>query len=96
MKTQLARSHHCEKFFCGDQPVLSLLFLFTLFITKRAEAEQERLLVAEHAQAKRQAALFRLSAELAATLDEEEVSRRVVNGLHDTLDFDLVALFPGR
>ena len=73
--------------------VLSLLFLFTLFITKRAEAEQECLLVAEHAQAKRQAALFRLSAELAATLDEEEVSRRVVNGLHDTLGFDLVAFF---
>jgi PAS domain S-box-containing protein len=73
--------------------VLSLLFLFTLFITKRAEAEQECLLVAEHTQAKRQAALFRLSAELAATLDEEEVSRRVVNGLHDTLGFDLVAFF---
>jgi PAS domain S-box-containing protein len=73
--------------------VLSLLFLFTLFITKRAEAEQECLLVAEHSQAKRQAALFRLSAELAATLDEKEVSRRVVNGLHDTLGFDLVAFF---
>jgi PAS domain S-box-containing protein len=73
--------------------VLILLFLFTLFITKRAEAEQERLLVAEHAQAKRQAALFLLSGELAATLDEREVSRRVVNGLHDTLGFDLVAFF---
>jgi PAS domain S-box-containing protein len=72
---------------------LSLLFLLTLFTTKRAEAERERLLVTERAQAKRQAALFRLSAELAATLDEEEVSRGVVNGLHDTLGFDLVALF---
>ncbi len=73
--------------------VLSLLFLMTLSITKRAEEERKRLLVAEHAQAKRQAALFRLSAELAATLDEEEVGRRVVNGLHDTLGFDLVAFF---
>ena len=73
--------------------VLSLLFLLTLFTTKRAEAERERLLVTERAQAKRQAALFRLSAELAATLDEDEVSRVVVNGLHDTLGFDLVALF---
>ena len=73
--------------------VLSLLFLFTLFITRRAEAEQECLLVAEHSQAKRKAALFRMSAELAATLDEKEVSRRVVNGLHDTLGFDLVAFF---
>ncbi len=72
---------------------LSLLFLLTLFTTKRAEAERERLLVTERAQAKRQAALFRLSAELAATLDEEEVSRGVVNGLHDTLGFDLVAIF---
>jgi GAF domain-containing protein len=82
-----------RKILLWGSAVLSLLFLFTLFITKRAEAEQECLLVAEHAQAKRQAALFRLSAELAATLDEEEVSRRVVNGLHDTLGFDLVAFF---
>ncbi len=73
--------------------VLSLLFVLTLFITNRAEAEREHMLVAERAQAKRQAALFRLSAELAATLDEEEVGRRLVNGLHDTLDFDFVALF---
>ena len=73
--------------------VLSLLFLFTLFITRRAESEQESLLMAEHSQAKRKAALFRMSAELAATLDEKEVSRRVVNGLHDTLGFDLVAFF---
>jgi len=73
--------------------VLSLLFLLTLFITKRAEAERERLLVTERAQAKRQAALFRLSAGLAATLDEEAVSRGVVEGLHDTLGYDLVALY---
>ncbi len=60
---------------------------------KRAEEERERLLVAERAQARRQAALFRLSAELAATLDEAEVCRRVVNGLHDTLGYDSVGLF---
>ncbi|MEJ2556113.1 MAG: response regulator [Anaerolineae bacterium] len=59
----------------------------------RAESERERLLVAERAQARRQAALFRLSAELAATLDEVEVCRRVVDGLHDTLGYDYVALF---
>jgi len=56
-------------------------------------AERERLLVAERAQARRQAALFRLSAELAATLDEAEVCRRVVDGLHDTLGYDFVVLF---
>ena len=82
-----------RKVLLGGSAVLSLLFLFTLFITRRAEAEQECLLVAEHTQAKRQAALFRMSAELAATLDVDEVSRRVVNGLHDTLGFDLVAFF---
>jgi signal transduction histidine kinase/DNA-binding response OmpR family regulator/HAMP domain-containing protein len=60
---------------------------------QRAEAERERLLTAERAQARRQAALFRLSAELAATLDEVEVCRRVVNGLHDTLGYDTVGLF---
>jgi PAS domain S-box-containing protein len=60
---------------------------------KQAEAERERLLAAERAQARRQAALFRLSAELAATFDEAEVWHRVVNGLRDTLDYDYVALF---
>jgi len=55
-------------------------------------AERERLPVVERAQAQRQAALLRLSAELAATLDEDELCRRVVNGLHETLAYDNVAL----
>ena len=42
---------------------------------------KEQLLAAERAQARRQAALFRLSAELAAALDEAEVCWRVVRGL---------------
>jgi GAF domain-containing protein/anti-sigma regulatory factor (Ser/Thr protein kinase) len=60
---------------------------------KRAEAERERLLTAERAQAQRQAALLRLSAELAAALDETEVCQRVVDGLHDTLDYDILGLY---
>jgi len=60
---------------------------------KRAEAGRERLLMAARAQARRQAALFRVSAELAATLEEAEVCRRVVDGLHDTLGYDHLALF---
>jgi signal transduction histidine kinase/CheY-like chemotaxis protein/HPt (histidine-containing phosphotransfer) domain-containing protein/HAMP domain-containing protein len=59
----------------------------------RVEEERERLLVAERAQARRQAALFRLSAELAATLDEAEVCERVVAGLHDTLGYGTLGLF---
>ena len=59
----------------------------------QAEAEQERLLAAERAQTQRQVALLRLSAELAATLDEAEVCRRVVNGLRGTLGFESVDLF---
>ncbi len=59
---------------------------------QKAEAEKERLLLAERAQAKRQAALLRLSAELAATLEEREICQRVVDGLHDTLGYDFVAL----
>ncbi len=59
----------------------------------RAEEERERLLLAERAQARRQAALFRLSAELAATLEEAEVCQRVVDGLHDTLGYNTVGLF---
>jgi PAS domain S-box-containing protein len=60
---------------------------------EQAEMERERLLVAERAQARREGALFRLSAELAATVDETEVCRRVVDGLRDTLGYDFVALF---
>ncbi|MBN1146614.1 MAG: GAF domain-containing protein [Anaerolineales bacterium] len=60
---------------------------------QRAETERERLLVTERAQARRQAALFRLSAELAATLDEAEICQCVVVGLHETLGFDNVDLF---
>jgi len=56
-------------------------------------AERERLPANERVQAQRQAALLRLSAELAATLDETEVCQRVVDGLHDTLGYDFVALF---
>jgi signal transduction histidine kinase/DNA-binding response OmpR family regulator len=60
---------------------------------QQAEAEQERLLAAERAQTQRQVALLRLSAELAATLDEAEVCQRVVDGLRGALGFDTVALF---
>ncbi len=59
---------------------------------ERAQAERERLLDDARAQARRQEALFRMSAELAATLEEDEVCRRVVDGLHDTLGYDVVAL----
>jgi PAS domain S-box-containing protein len=60
---------------------------------EQAEAERERLLAAERAQARRQAALFRLSAELAAAFGETEVCQRVVDGLRHTLGYDFVALF---
>ncbi|HSF82924.1 MAG TPA: PAS domain S-box protein [Anaerolineales bacterium] len=43
-------------------------------------------------ESQRNAALFRLSAELAAALDEEEICTRVVEGLHDTLGYDYLAL----
>jgi PAS domain S-box-containing protein len=56
-------------------------------------AERELLLATEHAQARRQAALFRLSADLAAALEETEVCRRVVDGLHDTLGYDHLVLW---
>jgi len=58
-----------------------------------AQAEKERLLTAERAQARRQAALQRLSEELAATLEEAEVCWRVVRGLRETLGHALVVLF---
>ena len=42
--------------------------------------------------AQRNAALYRLTAELAAALDEQEICKRVVEGLHDTLGYDYLAL----
>jgi PAS domain S-box-containing protein len=59
---------------------------------EEAPTERQRLLEAVAAQAVRQAALLRLSADLGAALDEGEVCRRVVDGLHDTLGYDFVAL----
>ncbi len=59
---------------------------------EQAREERKRLLSAARAQARRQAALFRLSAELTATLEESEIHRRVVQGLHDTLGYDVVEL----
>jgi PAS domain S-box-containing protein len=59
---------------------------------EQVQAERERLLAATRAQAARQAALFRLSAELAAALDEAEICRRVVDGLKDTLGYDVLAV----
>ncbi len=44
--------------------------------------------------ARRQAALLRLSAEIAATLDEDQVCKRVVHGLRDeSLGYDFVGVF---
>ena len=59
---------------------------------EQAEAVRADLLAIAGAQARRQAALFRVSAELAGALDEEEVCQRVVQGLHDTLGYDVLAL----
>jgi signal transduction histidine kinase/DNA-binding response OmpR family regulator len=75
---------------------------FTQQHTKLAESvaaqaafaiQNARLFETERGQARRQAALQRLSAELAATLEEDEICRQVVDGLHDTLGYDYVALF---
>jgi len=58
----------------------------------RVQKEREHLLAVERTRLKRQTALYRLSSELAATLDEKEIVKRVVAGLHDALNYDVVAL----
>ena len=46
------------------------------------------------ASARRQSALLRLSAQIAAALDEDDVCRSVVNGLHDeALGYDFLGVF---
>jgi DNA-binding SARP family transcriptional activator len=59
---------------------------------EQSQIERERLVAAARAQAQRQAALLRLSADLGAALHEPEICRRVVQGLHDTLGYDVLAL----
>jgi signal transduction histidine kinase len=56
-------------------------------------AEREALSVSIRTQAQRQAALLRLSAELAAALDEDQVCQLVASGLYETLGYDNVALY---
>ncbi|MFQ5343690.1 MAG: GAF domain-containing protein, partial [Anaerolineae bacterium] len=55
--------------------------------------EKARLLEEAQVRARRQAALVQLSADLAATLDDEEVCHRVVQGLHDTLGYAYQGIF---
>lgn len=77
------------------------LRLLALFAQQASIAiENARLLEKEREQrqeaqqrARRQAALVRLSADLAATLDEEEICHRVVQGLHDTLGYAYQGVF---
>lgn len=52
-----------------------------------------RLLEETRLRARRQAALVRLSADLAATLDEDEICRRVVQRLHDMLGYAQQGIF---
>ncbi|MBI3762917.1 MAG: GAF domain-containing protein, partial [Chloroflexi bacterium] len=55
--------------------------------------ENARLFQSERAQAQRQEALFRLSADLAASLDVAESCRRVVDRLGDALGYANLGLF---
>jgi PAS domain S-box-containing protein len=59
---------------------------------KRARKEREELVTVERARLRKQTALLRLSSELAAAVDEEQIHWRVVTGLHDELGYDVVAL----
>ncbi len=59
---------------------------------ERAKKDREELLAVERARLKKQTALLRLSSELAAAVDEEQIYWRVVTGLHDELGYDVVAL----
>lgn len=72
----------------------SVRLLSTLSANMGVAIENARLFQAERAQAGRQAALFRLSAAIAAALDEDEICQRVVAGLQDeALGYAYVAVF---
>jgi signal transduction histidine kinase len=68
--------------------------LTTLAANMGVAIENARLFQAERAQARRQAALFRLSVDIAGANTETEICRRVVEGLHDdALGYAFVAIF---
>jgi len=60
--------------------------------THRLDADGASSQSAKGEGARWQAALFRLSAELAVSSDEEDIYQRVVNTLRDTLGYDFVAI----
>jgi hypothetical protein len=56
--------------------------------------ENARLFQIERARARREAALFRLSADITGAVDEVDVCRRVVHGLHEgDLGYDFLGLY---
>ncbi len=57
-------------------------------VTERKRAEEEL-----ETYARQQAALFRLSSDLAAVLEEAEVCQTIVRALHATLGYDYLGLF---
>jgi GAF domain-containing protein/DNA-binding response OmpR family regulator len=68
--------------------------LSTLAASMGVALENARLFEVEQAQARRQAALFRLSAALAAATDEAEICRQLVAGLQDeALGYAYVGVF---
>jgi PAS domain S-box-containing protein len=68
--------------------------LTTLASNMGVAIENARLFQAERLQARRQAALFRLSAELAQALNEDEICQSVVRGLQDeALGYTFLGVF---
>lgn len=55
--------------------------------------ENTRLFGSAQRQAKRQAVLLQLSADLAVALDEQDICKRAVHNLHDMLGFDYVSVY---
>jgi diguanylate cyclase (GGDEF)-like protein/PAS domain S-box-containing protein len=66
---------------------------FMLGSIVRDVTEQKSVLEEARLRTRRQAALVQLSADLAATLDAEEICHRVVQGLHDTLGYAYQGIF---
>lgn len=61
--------------------------------TLGAALQQQQVAAELQTYARQQAALVKISAHLATTLDETDMCQKVVRGLHDTLGYDYVGLF---
>jgi PAS domain S-box-containing protein len=71
----------------------SIRYFFLSLARWLRDLGQVNPIASSRAEARQQGALFRLSADLAESLDADEIYARLVKGLHDTLGYTFVSVY---